>query len=419
MINIVDINAAKILAEAYSLNDLPETFTRSSSAWDPYNKKLVAENTRRRKSVYWGGGVFKNADLIERTTENLCLQSQNFNTTWSKTDISISGSNTLAPDNTITADLITEGTANTAYVRQLVTISASSIYTWSIYAKLAPSSTTSWVRLVMGETTTNFIQAWFDLSTGTKGNTTTTGSGWSGPTSNIETVGGGWYRISLTGTSSTNTTAQFFLASTTGNGVSARQANATYYLWGAQGESLGWPSTYIPTTTAAATRNADDLTADLSGLPGGGLRRDEGSILIITNFIRDVNASGLPARVFSGGSTSTMRGAFSGTTQAFIQRDSGGDQVGSISGSSPLVGSNNQFVGIYSTDRVEMWRGGIRGSSVDSATTSPFDARTTLNIGRLASTEYSDALISMLYIPRALTPAEIATLAKAGGLYGI
>jgi hypothetical protein len=73
-------------------------------------------------------------------------------------------------------------------------------------------------------------------------------------TSSIENYGNGWYRITLKFTTGTN-------AATAGCGYQFIQPSSnaarSFYAYGAQFEASRYPTSYIPTTTAAVTRIAD------------------------------------------------------------------------------------------------------------------------------------------------------------------
>jgi hypothetical protein len=410
--------AARILAEAICLNDLPATFTRATPAWHPYERRLVASGERRQRNVYWGGGYQFPGDVVERTSTNLLVSDAFDTAAWTKTDTTPTANAALAPDNTVTACLMTTGTAGNDGVQQNATITASQVYTASVCVKLAPGSTMSWCRLIMGETSTNFLSSWFNLSTGVKGSTSIVGSGWSSPTSNIENIGGGWYRISLTGTASANTTARHLVTTTTGDLNSTRVNNATYYIWRAQLEQKNWASTIISSPTAGTVRNDESLLADLTGLPGGGLRRDEGTIIATWSPLR-LTGTAIRRRIFGGGSESTIRMSMSSSGQEFIQRNSSVD-VSALFGTvdATPIGALVQHAGTWTDSATSLFRSGTAKASTSNDQT--FDAQTSLYIGSLsASADHVDGLVSLLYWQRALTAAEIATLAKSGGYYGV
>jgi hypothetical protein len=67
---------------------------------------------------------------------------------------------------------------------------------------------------------------------------------------------------------------------------------------------------------------------------------------------------------------------------------------------------------------VDCYGGGIRRAT-DATFTAPWTAATTLQIGAESGslTQCFDGWVHVRYWPRALSAAEHATLAKAGGLY--
>lgn len=184
------------------------------------------------------------AGLIERCITNLALQSNNFSTTWTASNVTIAGS--IADPNGGTTAFSLAGSSATSNVKQLLQAcfsSAGDVKTFSIYAK---ANTHSFIQIRLTVTSTIYVN--FDLSTGTFTNgTNAVGS--------MTNLGGGWYRCQMTTASaSTNTTgaislvdslsAVFGEASTTTNSV---------YIWRAQAQTGDQATNYIDTTTAAVT----------------------------------------------------------------------------------------------------------------------------------------------------------------------
>ena len=165
-------------------------------------------------------------------SENLLLRSEEFDSgSWLKIDTTITANAVVSPDGTLTADLITEGTALTAVTYQYLTLVAKKTYTTSIYLKRGNHD---WVRFAIAETSTN-NQAivWVNLTTGALGNSEIRGTGVTNLGSTITNVGNGWYRVTLTATL-TNPSATYTVSSAAANGSLTDLSNATRYQWGAQ-----------------------------------------------------------------------------------------------------------------------------------------------------------------------------------------
>jgi hypothetical protein len=212
------------------------------------------------------------------------LYSEQFNdAAWSAIRLSVTPNTTIGPDGNTTADSLIENTATaTRVIRQFVITTASS-YTFSVYAK---ANTRSWIYLsnpITGST-------YFDLSNGTIGGTPV------GVTASITSIGDGWYRCATVFTATIASNA-FDVGITTGNNVSSYTGDGVsgLYIYGAQLEAGAYPTTYIPTTTASATRVADVAQkTSISSLIG----QTEGTIFLDTKYLASATASGRWFNVF-------------------------------------------------------------------------------------------------------------------------
>jgi len=175
--------------------------------------------------------------LIEEQRTNLLLRSEEFdNASWTKARSSITANTIVAPDGTLTGDKLVEDTtaSNTHLTRQVVTVSANTTYTFSVYLKAA-ERTAARLQSSDNASDTNGFFVNVNLSNGTLSGGGSKGTG-TYTTSTITSVGNGWYRVSLTGIVDSSTTSvryEVFLldgstSAYTGNGYSG------IYIWGAQ-----------------------------------------------------------------------------------------------------------------------------------------------------------------------------------------
>ena len=255
---------------------------------------------------YDGSGV----TIVEPVSRNLVLYSQEFeNAYWTKENASITTNATTAPDGTLTAELLTENSANGVHRAYDALTLATVSHTSSIYAK---ANGRSWI-YVRTDTATG-IQAFFNISTGVVG---TVGSG---ITASIQNVGNGWYRCSITlipiasnnllvGLASSDNTPSY-----TGDGTSGA------YIWGAQLEVGSTATAYMVSGASNGFRAVPVVSG--SATPKGLLVEESRTNLLTysEDFSNAVWAKG------SASVTANYATAPNGTVTAALISGSGGGQ---------------------------------------------------------------------------------------------
>jgi len=201
--------------------------------------------------------------LVEPQRTNLLAYSEDFDDAdWDKINVTITANATTSPSGVQDADMTTNSTLVDDRYQQLIFTPSSGFRTISIYAKAGTAS-------IVGLQTYDNVsdaQAFFDLSNGTI--TSTSG----GATATITDVGDGWYRLTHTYNSPTNVV---FFQIQLGSQVGTR------YFWGAQLEAGSYATSYIKTTSASVTRNADVISkTGISSLIG----QTEGTMFLDLDF---------------------------------------------------------------------------------------------------------------------------------------
>ena len=373
------------LALDFSAGTLPTavTFTRADSTAratfidaSGYVKTVASAGAAR---FDYTGGVAKGL-LIEAAATNLFSYSEDFsNGSYISSNITISTNAAEAPNGTNTADhLLETGVTSTRFIAKDSGAPGTSteIRTFSVYVKVLGRQ---WVSLCAGNTSGGpYYRITADLSTGTISSTDLDNDGtWftTTPTNSISPAGpagSGWYRITIT-----SRWCQYYLIcpSDTANpspsgsyfGLGSAylgDTNSGVILWGAQLEASSSASSYIPTTTAALTRLADDAVirstawTSLYAQPGamvvefyrGAYGAGDRSIMSTDPtaarhwHLKNANASATAQIAYSAGSATTQTGLTAGLNKVAIAWNAPTPTASfdlCVNGATPTFGGSN------------------------------------------------------------------------------
>lgn len=270
--NLLDSASLIVTPNAYKTNKLYSvvpfdatgdmTFIRATSATRVNAQGLIETVGLNIPRIDYSDGSCPSI-LVEPQRTNLFTRSEEFeNNIWIKFNISIIQNTQNSPINNLTADTI-RILVDTVLTRHRLApqlpFTNNTTYTTSYYLKKANHR---WIQLVY--VSGDFgIDSWanFDLENGVIGNTGP------GAIATITNVGNGWYRCTLRGTATVGGVSGGCEILTTNNTNSNRYpsyksliAEDVCYVWGSQLEIGSNATSYIPTTAATVTRNADVIT---------------------------------------------------------------------------------------------------------------------------------------------------------------
>ena len=271
---------------------------------------------------------------------NLCLQSENFGTTWSATG-SPTRSAAAKTCGTVNLDLIGDDAGGALeYYSQTITFTGSAVKSISIHAAAGTIQAAGGWLLELFDSTAGADRLLGTLTWTSGGVPSVTMS--TGVYLGYERLGNGVYRLHFQTTSVTATNTNILLVG--GARVTNEQGNV--YVGGVQAENAVYAGPYIPTTTGSATRNQDAVSAVFNAQPQA-----------LTCYVRFIergsvkDASTVGRLLLIGGTSGArLRIAASGPQWSIVHFNSAGSFVASVATALPALGDVVELVGVLNTD---------------------------------------------------------------------
>jgi hypothetical protein len=392
------------------------TFTRASNSsyFNSLGVLSTALNNVPRIDYNPATGVC-NGLLVEQFSVNLVLQST-FQSGWSGGNATLTANQLLSPDGTVNAAKFVESTAASAYhyTTQTITKAASAlVYTFSVFLKASGNRQVT-LRLSDG---TNGAVVTCDPVAGTIATAGIYGT-FASASGTMQTIGNGWYRFSLTTTSSTATTISPALeTSNAGTNVYTGDGVSGFYCFGAQVEQLAFPTSYIPTTSASATRIVEVVSVNIQNY----FNTTQGSIVMGFTQNYPTATGSFPWGLFSlqdAGASNSSRARIGGSGSTVINFDSysasGTDSVQSTinswtMGSLNKIGLSWSYASSSTYNKIYALNG-VSGSSTPAITLPINNYILYIGAWNNATFPLTGWIPSIMYYRTALSNTELQTL---------
>ena len=352
--------------------------------------------------------------LVEGQRTNFITYSEQFNNAvWGAFGSSITANTTISPSGVQDAETITTNTDNSTHgIFQQIT-TGSSIYTASAYFK-ANGYNYACIRIATNSDATRYAVV-ISLLDGSITSTDTSGS----PTNTsykVEYLENGWYRLSVSCNHSSgfiyhtvgisNVAVPTFsnsLPSFIGNGTSG------VFIWGAQLEVGSYATSYIPTTSASVTRNADVISkTGISSLIG----QTEGTLYTEIKVSKLIGtASRYIFHLSDGTANNRIYIAFSGASSNVLRARifNGGTLQCSINTSAITTTGTYKLALAYKNNDIVFYVNGVQ-IGTDTSATIPTCSRVDLGHNYSGVSQFGDSINNSNIWKTRLTNSQLAQL---------
>jgi hypothetical protein len=347
--------------------------------------------------------------LVEPSGTNTLSGSVSLDTGWTITADTTVTSGIISPSGSTNATLF-QATNTASRVRQTATLASGSTYTFSCFGKFGALSS-GFSLNVFDENAASYgsgvCQA-FNLNEGTLGASGTIGAGFTLQSVGMENYGSGWYRCRMTVLMGyTPTTPRVgFRVGTQISGRPLSVASGTVNAWGAQLETGSVATSYIPTTTAAVTRNADVVS--VSGAVSGSIGQLSGTIYAEVD-VRNLFAGSL--LVVDDGDTSDFIaiGRLANLTIRAQIRRAGGSTTTIITSSAVALGVHKIDLA-YTNGDYALYIDGVSAGTSTNSTNYPATSLTQCVLSNTNYVPFNDRILDAALYTTRLSNAELAAI---------
>ncbi len=395
------------------------TFTRTTGASNPAtyvnnSGVITAATNNQPRFDYDPVTLACKGLLIEESRQNKYTYSNTLdNVIWVPSAVTVTTASLATPDGGSTSYVLVPIAGNYSFreLQQNTSVISGTTYCISGYYKQKEHR---YVQIIGSSAPFGTFYVNFDLQTGTEtafsaGTSTVVSRG-------ITSAGNGWYRVWAAVTALSTTSSRLavdIIANSTDVRGAAFVANGTdgLYAFGAQFEQGSFPTSYIPTTTTALTRNADVATMTGTNFSDW-FNASQGAFIyqIIKNgsAIIDISAT--------DGTTSNTLGfesAANNDTEGFI-KTAGVTQANPYSAAGSLtLNAVNKIGLLYANNYVYGAKNGVALTTANPDTSATIPTVDQLQIGKLGTNNRQGFYLQkLLYYPQRITNSELLAFTK-------
>ena len=336
--------------------------------------------------------------LVEPQRTNLLTYSEQFdNAAWNNVRGVVTANSTISPDGTTNSDTFASaaGQPFPPALTRTPSFTGNTNYSFSVFAKILGNSNLfnmAYVDNISGYTGGSVL---YNLSTQS---ITITQSPNSSVTASIQNYGNGWYRLVINFLTIATPSFNYLQI-----GQSTNDVGNGFALYGAQLEAGAYATSYIPTTSASVTRNADVISkTGISSLIG----QTEGVMYFDLKTIANNDFKRLS---INGGSyVNSIFFDFDNTNTLYAKVFNGGSAVATLIASGINIANRNKIAIAYKNNDFSFY---VNGSQVASQSSGSIPSGLANYEFSLASNQIFEGNINTAALWKTrLTNAELATL---------